>query len=330
MSLDKGLPPVPEQSYGSVPYHISADDKKGGQGAFQLDEMKSLWIRGPTFPEQQKPIWGKIPITSKLFCLGFVKAAQSVGFTDYFLAEMGAIGVAVWHSSSKEAGKRLPSYPKWRFQAIGEIDQMLVPKIRKSVDEAAKKLDYLAPGHVASLTVQRELTDRFYDKNFTKSSGFSLACCFCEKECGYLYYSNFTVLFCDPDGKDPINDLLTVSVPKCTSVTCSKNAERVREAVLSEVYGLVIGGRIPRFANVDTSVTNRSCGQCAKIGPQTSFRQCSRCKATVYCSKLCQKLNWKAHRGFCRPKTVGVGSGSGAAASGAQKLDEIMQMLELD
>jgi len=48
----------------------------------------------------------------------------------------------------------------------------------------------------------------------------------------------------------------------------------------------------------------RMCRYCNKSGHsqefQKSLKQCSRCRMTYYCSKECQKADWKVHKGTCR------------------------------
>ena len=39
------------------------------------------------------------------------------------------------------------------------------------------------------------------------------------------------------------------------------------------------------------------CGHCRKTG--IKFRACARCRTTYYCSRECQKANWKHHKVWC-------------------------------
>ena len=47
------------------------------------------------------------------------------------------------------------------------------------------------------------------------------------------------------------------------------------------------------------------CRKCNKVETseefQNSLMQCSRCRMAYYCSKECQKDDWKSHKPFCRP-----------------------------
>lgn len=40
----------------------------------------------------------------------------------------------------------------------------------------------------------------------------------------------------------------------------------------------------------------KSCSVCSKY----PSRACSRCKTSAYCSKQCQKEDWKVHRDYCK------------------------------
>lgn len=39
------------------------------------------------------------------------------------------------------------------------------------------------------------------------------------------------------------------------------------------------------------------CGKCGKEGK--ALKQCARCRKVAYCSKECQRLDWKVHRNAC-------------------------------
>ncbi|KAJ7640878.1 hypothetical protein DFH06DRAFT_1215498 [Mycena polygramma] len=44
-----------------------------------------------------------------------------------------------------------------------------------------------------------------------------------------------------------------------------------------------------------------NCAKCSKPDNDQSFKCCSRCKNTVYCSQDCQKADWKSHKTVCSP-----------------------------
>lgn len=55
-----------------------------------------------------------------------------------------------------------------------------------------------------------------------------------------------------------------------------------------------------------------SCNKCNKSGDEVSLKHCAKCKQTNYCSRDCQKADWKAHKKICSQQ---AGSAS-ASASG--------------
>jgi len=47
-------------------------------------------------------------------------------------------------------------------------------------------------------------------------------------------------------------------------------------------------------------IAGQRCLQCGKIESGAEvFSRCSRCKRAIYCSRECQKLNWKEHKNQC-------------------------------
>ncbi|KAG6030499.1 hypothetical protein E4U41_007819 [Claviceps citrina] len=60
------------------------------------------------------------------------------------------------------------------------------------------------------------------------------------------------------------------------------------------------------------------CIVCKKTPPQVNIKRCAKCHLTPYCSRECQKSDWKTHKKACGDKrnaSSGSGSGSGASAS---------------
>ncbi|KAK4135876.1 hypothetical protein BT67DRAFT_440752 [Trichocladium antarcticum] len=51
------------------------------------------------------------------------------------------------------------------------------------------------------------------------------------------------------------------------------------------------------------------CTTCRKTPPEVNLKHCAKCSVTRYCSRDCQKANWKAHKKIC-----GKGSSSGPGA----------------
>ncbi|XP_062576684.1 uncharacterized protein LOC134238584 [Saccostrea cucullata] len=51
-----------------------------------------------------------------------------------------------------------------------------------------------------------------------------------------------------------------------------------------------------------SSTTRSQCWECGKESSQTKFKKCSQCKVAVYCSRDCQKKDWKKiHKVLCLP-----------------------------
>lgn len=57
-------------------------------------------------------------------------------------------------------------------------------------------------------------------------------------------------------------------------------------------------------------LTNRVCGYCDAVLGQT-FKRCSQCHATRYCSEKCQKNHWGDHKSLCKAFMQFSGSQSG-------------------
>ena len=56
----------------------------------------------------------------------------------------------------------------------------------------------------------------------------------------------------------------------------------------------------PSFAIV------KRCRNCSKISEQAALFICSRCGRSHYCSKKCQKEDWKRHKPECTEKPLGM------------------------
>lgn len=65
-----------------------------------------------------------------------------------------------------------------------------------------------------------------------------------------------------------------------------------------------------------------SCNTCHKAEPEVNLKRCAKCSATLYCSRECQKSDWKAHRKICGKQsgtlnaTSGPSAGAGSNPSG--------------
>ncbi|KAK1244312.1 hypothetical protein MKX07_003111 [Trichoderma sp. CBMAI-0711] len=42
-----------------------------------------------------------------------------------------------------------------------------------------------------------------------------------------------------------------------------------------------------------------SCQNCSKTAPEITLKKCAKCQSTPYCSRDCQKADWKNHRKVC-------------------------------
>ncbi|KAB5551435.1 hypothetical protein GE09DRAFT_172457, partial [Coniochaeta sp. 2T2.1] len=51
-----------------------------------------------------------------------------------------------------------------------------------------------------------------------------------------------------------------------------------------------------------------ACQTCQKSPPEVTIKKCAKCSTTPYCSRDCQKADWKSHK-----KTCGKGPGAGSA-----------------
>ena len=67
-------------------------------------------------------------------------------------------------------------------------------------------------------------------------------------------------------------------------------------------------GRIPvstkltRVRVVDGQFAERRCGQCGvwQSDTERKLERCSGCKLVYYCSRECQKRDWKEHKAHCK------------------------------
>jgi hypothetical protein len=50
---------------------------------------------------------------------------------------------------------------------------------------------------------------------------------------------------------------------------------------------------------IDKCLGREFCNTCDRQDYQTKLLVCSRCKKTTYCSKICQRLDYKSHKKFC-------------------------------
>ncbi|KHN95384.1 Zinc finger, MYND-type [Metarhizium album ARSEF 1941] len=53
-----------------------------------------------------------------------------------------------------------------------------------------------------------------------------------------------------------------------------------------------------------------SCTHCQKSPPEVVLRRCAKCSATPYCSRDCQKADWKVHKKICGRQASGAAPSS--------------------
>ncbi len=63
---------------------------------------------------------------------------------------------------------------------------------------------------------------------------------------------------------------------------------------------------------MEDSTQPASCAACKKTRPDVNLKHCAKCSVTLYCSRECQKNDWKVHKKICgKQKSAGqTGSGS--------------------
>ncbi|KAG5928042.1 hypothetical protein E4U53_002767 [Claviceps sorghi] len=57
------------------------------------------------------------------------------------------------------------------------------------------------------------------------------------------------------------------------------------------------------------------CIICKKSSPEVNIKRCAKCSVTPYCSRDCQKADWKAHRKICGKQTGGTAPAGAASSS---------------
>lgn len=75
------------------------------------------------------------------------------------------------------------------------------------------------------------------------------------------------------------------------------------QGVLSMKDGKVVAETQPTSMLVleDKLFRLKSCGYCDKVDVSGKIKKCSACSRVSYCSKVCQKSDWKMHKKHCKP-----------------------------
>lgn len=63
-------------------------------------------------------------------------------------------------------------------------------------------------------------------------------------------------------------------------------------------------------ARTTKTATMSACEKCNKSPPEVSLKHCAQCSTTPYCSRECQKADWKVHKKLCGKQTSESGTGS--------------------
>ncbi|KAM5347036.1 hypothetical protein ACJ41O_010041 [Fusarium nematophilum] len=61
-----------------------------------------------------------------------------------------------------------------------------------------------------------------------------------------------------------------------------------------------------------------SCNTCKKTEPQVQLKRCAKCSTTQYCSRDCQKSDWKAHKKICGKQAAEAAAAAATAPSPAR------------
>lgn len=64
------------------------------------------------------------------------------------------------------------------------------------------------------------------------------------------------------------------------------------------------------------------CTICHKAPPEVTLKRCAKCSTTPYCSRDCQKVDWKAHKKICGKDSNTTPDSSGSQLSPPKGLDQ--------
>jgi len=162
--------------------------------------------------------------------------------------------------------KAILSSPEKAFKKL-ESCGMLSQFIRLSVSH---RLDSCSRSGVLKLYDELILCSSFIKKKFVKNEA-----------CGDITMS----ILANPSLRNhPV-------VPKLHTIRAFLDLSGVPTGVPAPLQSLKGGMKICRFCSKNEHT----------LEFQQSLRKCSRCKCTYYCSKECQKADWKSHKLTCQP-----------------------------
>ncbi|KAI9338834.1 hypothetical protein BDR26DRAFT_919345 [Obelidium mucronatum] len=109
--------------------------------------------------------------------------------------------------------------------------------------------------------------------------------------------------------------------PKHRQAWESSNSNKVfRYSYLSPI------GEIP--PNKMDKIVPGVCNSCGKTDSGTNLKRCSSCQAAKYCSKECQKADWKSHKLVCKKVEGAIPSKDGD--KGTQKMFVSKEVIQID
>jgi hypothetical protein len=86
------------------------------------------------------------------------------------------------------------------------------------------------------------------------------------------------------------------------------DSQNTQETILSDTLLHGISFSTPRYSQPTASMP-KSCGVCNVVASEgVTFSYCGACQSVMYCSKVCQKKDWKAHKQICKFLNAGDGA----------------------
>ncbi|KAF5019472.1 hypothetical protein F66182_8511 [Fusarium sp. NRRL 66182] len=62
-----------------------------------------------------------------------------------------------------------------------------------------------------------------------------------------------------------------------------------------------------------------ACNTCNKTGPGVHLKRCAKCSTTPYCSRDCQKADWKVHKKICGKQASSASASASGSGSGGSR-----------